>query len=70
MARGHALDACCGAPVRALQAQVAQALLDAALVPPMMLSARQLYALLSAAGQLGAAPRAAQLALVQAALAS
>lgn len=49
---------------------MAQALLDAALAPPLMLSARQLYALLSAAGRLGAAPRPAQLALVQAALAS
>lgn len=46
--------------------QVAQSLLDTALQPPLQnMTARQLYQLLQAAAELGAAPNAQQLQLVQ-----
>lgn len=51
--------------------QVAQALLAAALQPPLRhMTARQLYQLLQAAGELGAAPSGSELQQVQAFLSS
>jgi hypothetical protein len=55
----------------ALLLQVSQALLTAALQPPLShMTARQLYQLLQAAGELGAAPSGTQLQQVQAFLSS
>ncbi|KAF8066322.1 hypothetical protein HT031_002645 [Scenedesmus sp. PABB004] len=55
----------CQLPGYAPDPKVAQALLDAALAPPLAGNARSLYGLLSAAAELGAAPRPEQLLRVQ-----
>lgn len=57
--------------VTVLLLQVAQALLNVALQPPLThMTVRQLYQLLQAAGELGAAPSGSQLQQVQAFLSS
>lgn len=63
------LPVCVAAGTASFYKQVAQALLSAALKPPLSkhhhLSARQLYQLLQAAAELGAAPTAGEMQLVQ-----